>query len=140
MIDLEWDEVYEIGVDFIDSEHKAILSVMREIQQAVLNGDLQACAELSDGLIDLASSHFAHEESYLAQVGFPRLDQHKIYHEELLNQAKRVKAICEGAEETHSLEECFYALEKFLVDDVINGDFDFRSYLEFHDYAKLRRA
>lgn len=137
---LEWRDFYEIGVDFIDNEHRELLSIMRSIGHAVDTGDFAACVKQADILINAVRQHFMHEESYLEKVNFPRLDEHKRYHEELLRQVHQVKTICEGAGENHSLNECFDAMKNFLIDDVLRGDIDFKSYLEYngHISRKLR--
>ncbi len=135
MINLDWDKSYEIGINFIDNEHKGILSIMRSIREAINDGDLKECELLSDILIDASARHFAHEEQYLAEVDFPRLEEHKQYHISLLDQARQVKALCGNIEQNGSLEECFDAMEKFLIDDVVMGDLDFKSFLEYYGHS-----
>lgn len=131
---LVWRDCFDIGVDFIDSEHREILSILRCIGQAVCDGNLCECAKASDTLINAAKEHFRHEEKYLEEVDFPRLAEHKKYHIELLEQAEHVKEICEGDRNKHSLKECFDIMESFLIDDVLRGDIDFKSYLEYNGY------
>jgi hemerythrin-like metal-binding protein len=138
MINLDWNDAYEIGIDFIDQEHQAILSIMRNIRDSILNGNLDACATLSDSLIKEAGNHFSHEERFLERVKFPGLKEHKKYHGDLLAQAEQVKKICEGTIKDHKLAECFDAMEEFLIDDIINGDLQFVSFLEYEGHIKRK--
>ena len=131
MIDLDWHDFYEIGVDFIDEEHKNILSIMRGIRDSILADDYDECTILSTEMINAAIEHFQHEEEFLAGVKFPGLEKHRKYHQTLLVQAKRLKRICEGSEKDHNLMECFEAMEKFLIDDIFHGDIEFKSFLEY---------
>ncbi len=138
MINLDWKDAYDIGVDFIDQEHKTILSIMRNIRDSIINGNFDECSTLSDSLIEEAGNHFRHEERFLEHVKFPGLKEHKEYHRELLAQAKQVKEICEGAEKDHNLAECCDAMEGFLIDDVLNGDLQFVSFLEYEGHIKRK--
>lgn len=138
MVDLDWNEVYEIGVDFIDLEHKKILAIMRNIRDSIIDEKLEECSRLSESLIKEAENHFMHEEGFLEKVKFPGLKEHKKYHEELLIQAKRVKEVCEGVDKDHNLVECFNAMEEFLIDDILNGDLQFVSFLEYEGLIKRK--
>ncbi|WP_269087667.1 hemerythrin domain-containing protein [Solemya pervernicosa gill symbiont] len=40
MVDLVWRKIYELGVEEIDNEHKQLLTLMQEIQAAILRDDL----------------------------------------------------------------------------------------------------
>ena len=136
MINLEWDDFYNIGIDFIDQDHKDILTVMRELRDAITNGNLEVCARISDRMIEVAKNHFIKEEAYLEKVNYPDLNGHKKYHKTLLLQAKQVKEICEGINHEHDLMTCFKSMEEFLIDDVINGDLEFVSFLEHEGHIK----
>jgi len=138
MVDLDWKDYYEIGVNFIDLDHKKILTVMRDLRDAITDGNLEECSCLSDSMIKEAENHFINEEVFLEKVKFPGLKEHKKYHEELLIQAKQVKEICEGVNKDHDLMECFEAMKKFLIDDILHGDLQFVSFLEYEGYIKRK--
>jgi len=136
VVDLDWHDFYEMGIEFIDQEHKEILAIMRNIRDAINTGNLVRCSYLSGRLIREAENHFNNEEEYLEQLKFPGLKEHKEYHAELLMQAHQVKKICEGSKKDHNLTECFNAMEKFLIDDVLYGDVQFQSFLEYKGLIK----
>ena len=136
MADLEWHEFLEIGVDFIDEDHKRLLAIMREIQQAVNEYDSKKCIVLLTALLKEAREHFAREEHYLEEVKYPELEKHKAYHQQLLSKADTTKRICEGIESEHDLQECFDGMTEFLIDDILRGDIKFKSYLEYNGYIK----
>lgn len=138
MVDLEWDKAYEIGVDFIDAEHQGLLATMRAMRDAIIRGDLGECSDLSLELISGAEKHFRDEERYLEKVRYPGLREHKEYHRGLVAQALLVKQICEGTEQEHDLEACFEAMEQFMIDDIINGDLQFVSFLEYEGHLKRK--
>lgn len=130
-MDLLWRDFYELGVDFIDEDHKSLLGIMRGIGDAVSREDCNEAARLLTRLLDEAGNHFEREEKFLEKVGYPELEQHKKYHQQLVVQAGKMKSICESIESEHDLEECFSGMANFLVDDILRGDILFKSYLEY---------
>lgn len=135
MANLEWHDFYEIGVDFIDAEHKNMLSIMRAVQEAVVSCNLDKADILTDQLLKESKAHFKHEEEFLEEAQFPGLVEHNHYHNGLLVQANRIKEICQGIDTEHDLMMCFDEMEKFLIDDIMYGDIKFKSYLEFKGYT-----
>jgi len=136
MADLKWHDFLEIGVDFIDHDHKKLLAIMIDIKDAIENDNNKKCVQLLTFLLKEASDHFAREEEYLLEVKYPGLEKHKIYHEELLTKANTTKNICEGIETEHDLKECFDMMANFLIDDILRGDIMFKSYLEYEGHIK----
>lgn len=129
-VDLSWKEYYALGIDEIDEDHKQLLSIMKSLSNAAKKGDLRECDLLSDQLLEAAKKHFKTEEEFLERVKFPRLEDHKAYHQTLLVQAQDVKDICSGKNVQKSLEECIDSMEGFLINDIIMGDLDFKSYVK----------
>jgi len=68
-IDLAWHEDYEIGVQFIDDDHKHLLNTLQDIRDAILKEDYTECAKLLYRMDDEAKSHFKLEEEFLAEAG-----------------------------------------------------------------------
>jgi len=136
VVDLVWHDFYAMGVESIDAEHKQILSIMQDAQAAIFRGDLDQCAILLHDLMLAAEEHFKHEESYLREARFPGLDEHSLYHREMLVKAEHVKSVCEGLEVGHDVQACFDGLVRFLIDDILAGDMKFKSYLQHHGYTQ----
>ena len=138
MIDLDWQDFYEIGVDFIDRDHKKILTIMQNLREAIIDGDLDKCSSLSDSLIKEAKNHFTNEEVFLEKVKYPGLKEHTKYHGELLLQAKQIKKTCDFVNREYDLMQCFDAMEQFLLDDILNSDLEFISFLEYEGHIKRK--
>lgn len=138
MADLDWHNFYEIGVDFIDAEHKEILSVMRNMRDALLGSDQEKAYSLSNEIITVSSNHFEHEERFLAEVEYPGIIEHSNYHDELLVQAGKIKDVCVGIETEHDLMTCFDEMRNFLIHDILYGDVMFKSYLEHKGYIERK--
>jgi len=136
MIDLVWYDGYEIGVHFIDDDHRNLLNIMQDIRSAILKENYSKCAKLLYKLLDEARVHFKREEEFLAEAGYPGLAEHHKYHEELLIQADTTRKICEGTLKKHNLQECFDGMALFLIDDILGGDVKFKPFLKERGYMR----
>jgi len=134
MTDLEWHDLYLIGVDFIDDDHKRLLSIMQHVRDSILQEDFKRCSTLLEELLVEANEHFTREEEFLTEANYPEVIEHHEYHQGLIEQASTVKSICDGIEEKHDLKECFDAMVQFLIDDILGGDIKFKSFLEDRGY------
>ena len=63
------------------------------------------------------------------RAGYPNADRHKVYHAALLAKARQLKAICDGKDDPSQAGECYAALADFLIDDIVRGDTQFKSFL-----------
>jgi len=132
IVDLEWHDHYELGAPQLDDDHKELLRIMDEARRAVAQGDRTRCAYLLEVLVDKAAEHFGKEEELLGALGWPGLPAHVAYHSELLLQAEFLKSLCERAAERAEIEEHFAAIAEFLIDDLLKGDLEFKSFLREH--------
>jgi len=130
MVKLKWIDSFSVGVKEIDDDHKEIIKLMQGVQTAVEIHDYILCTALLDQLIELAAAHFLREEEYLAKASYPYIEEHILYHQELMLKVKAVRVICNSANMEGDLEHCFNSMAEFLVDDIIAGDLQFKSYLQ----------
>lgn len=121
---------FEIEVDMIDSDHRRLVDIINDIVQAIDGGKPEKCHELVPGFVELSKQHFRREESLLAKHGYPDTDKHRKHHAGLNDKMDTMLALAEKAVESPPAAD---ALRKelifFLMDDVINEDMDFKSYL-----------
>jgi hemerythrin-like metal-binding protein len=136
MANLVWHDFLKIGVDFIDNDHKKLLGIMQEVKQTIEQDDFEECVTLLRVLLKESAAHFAREEEFLRQVKYPGLESHIEYHQGLLNKANTIQKICSGIETHHDLKECFDGMANFLIDDILRGDINFKSYLDYHGYIE----
>ena len=141
---IEWRDDWLLGIPGVDREHQELAQLFNQVAK------LYACADergtpgheeagekiirLLNEMGELVRSHFRNEEALMRESGYPELEEHKQYHQELFVHARQVKRICEGTETSHRLDECFDAMARFLVDDILRGDIHFKSYLEYEGY------
>lgn len=126
----KWLPSYEIGHAEIDGDHRHLFKLVEAIRGGLAKRDSGLTGAEVQKFIDAAEKHFAREEEILAQAGFPEIDRHKAYHTSLLTKAKQLGRICGTEIDPKKADACYGELISFLVDDVVRGDSQFKSYLE----------
>lgn len=129
-----WHSFYEIGVDFIDEDHKHLISIMQDIISSFSANNRANRLKLLNKFLSATREHFIREEKYLADVGFPGLEEHKIFHNQLLIQADITREMCKQNISDNHLKECIDKLIQLVIDDIFKGDIKFKSYLEYEGY------
>ncbi|MEJ2141796.1 MAG: hemerythrin domain-containing protein [Gammaproteobacteria bacterium] len=130
MLDLRWHEFYSLDVDFLDEEHQRLLAIMRQIKKAIEANDMEIASQELSFLLESAEAHFKSEEKFLEELNYPGLEEHKKYHQELINQGKYMKDICEGIVEDQDVALCFKGMSRFIIDDIFKGDIKFKSFID----------
>lgn len=122
-------EKFRIGHDVIDRGHRMCLDMINDINDAIKNGQFRACRELFGSFIEVAENHFRKEEQILREADFPGLAGHTKYHHDLLRKARKVKGMCGDTADRKHLQGIFDEMSSFLIDDVVRGDLEFKSFL-----------
>lgn len=80
---LVWQDRFNIGVDFVDKEHKKLFSIMNRLftfsEQAAKSQ--WVCEEGIKYFKEHASKHFAEEEAYMASIDYSGFETHRRLHD-----------------------------------------------------------
>jgi len=93
----EWKEEFSINIVEIDEQHKLMLQHVNVLYEAVLacengigkEGVISALKEL----IEFTKYHFATEEQYMSEHGYPEHELHRQEHIDLVNQLEELLEI-----------------------------------------------
>jgi len=129
----EWMETFELGVPEIDSDHRALLDLMRAVQSAAAAHNRERCVQYMDRVRAFSRSHFAREEKLLDDWNYPNTERHASYHADLMARADAVAGACAKIEDAAALEDCCREMMSFLIDDVVRGDHRLKSFLQKAD-------
>ena len=135
MAELKWRDSYEIGVNFIDEDHKSLLNIILDIKKEIETGDPSNLSVLLNNFINETKSHFSREEAFLDKTEYPGLRKHKTYHKELLRKIETTKDKLEIMEEKKDIKRHFDSMARFIFDDILQGDINFKSYLDHEGYT-----
>lgn len=139
MIELKWSPTFEIGVEEIDPAHRNQFAMANEIRQAIGGKDPELGRTRVEAFIAAAHRHFAEEEKFLDDVGYAEARQHKAYPALLLDKAERLKEACAEKMIGVEAENCYGEVLTFLIDDVVRGDHQFKSYLDHRGLTRVNR-
>lgn len=132
MKDIVWGDVLSIGVDEIDEDHKKLVSIFNTLNHAVKEGEsAEYLAAVLEELINCTVWHFSHEERLMLKYGYRDMEEHKIEHRELIDDAKKLqREITES--DTPVAEKHIEYLERWLTEHILNMDMRLGSHLSQH--------
>jgi len=83
----EWKREYELGIEDIDFQHHFFFNLILRLTAELTQSQEQVYQNaLVDELIAYARFHFVSEENMMSRAGYPKLEEHKHLHHELLDQ------------------------------------------------------
>jgi len=78
---LEWKDSYNIGVKEIDIQHRGLFDLVSKLSNTKHKyRDHKFFAVTLDTLMRYAELHFATEERYMLEAGYPKFEEHKKEH------------------------------------------------------------
>ncbi len=88
----DWSTSYELGVDFIDTQHKKIFSILNDIINAQSrNANRAEIEEIIDDLIFYTKIHFNQEEKEMEDDKFPEVMEHRALHQEFTSKITKFR-------------------------------------------------
>lgn len=86
---IEWDAKYDVGVEYVDKQHKHLIDLMNQLYDACLGekGALdQKFKEVMKELVDYVMTHFKDEEKIMESINYPKLKEHRQKHESFVKE------------------------------------------------------
>jgi hemerythrin len=109
-----WSDEYLIGHPKIDSQHKMLLELMGELENARVEGvETVFLQDLLTEIVMFTKFHFKSEENIMARIGYPELARHRELHFGLLD-ILNTKISIHGLAFTDSIEAQNFLLDWFV--------------------------
>jgi hemerythrin-like metal-binding protein len=87
-----WNSSYDTGIASIDAQHKKLVAILNNLYEAMSKGQAnQVLGKLLAELVDYTIVHFAHEERLFKQHGYVEASAHKMEHDALTAQVKKLQ-------------------------------------------------
>jgi len=127
---MTWTDKLSVGVGVIDDDHKKLVGMVNELYDAMQAGHGKASlGRILDGLVQYTKFHFAREEKFFAQTGYPAAVPHKQEHDALTRQVLDVQQkYAAGAGSTLSLDVLHF-LKDWLVKHIQGSDQKYQPHL-----------
>lgn len=119
---LEWKEEYSVQVKEIDDQHKQLLKVISELNDAISSMQTgEKMESILDRLIEYADIHFRTEEKYFDKFHYEGAEEHKKEHRKFTEKMKKIRKNLKDNEMKYSFELIDF-LEDWLLQHLMNED------------------
>lgn len=133
MVLMQWKDEYSVEIEEIDKQHQVLVSTINELYTGMKTGAGKDVLEkILNTLSDYTVKHFATEEKYMTQFGYPEYEDHKKEHS---NFVQKVGEFIEDFKRGKMLLsfEILTFLKSWLADHITGTD---RHYIEFfHEHG-----
>jgi len=122
---IEWTDELSVGIATIDEQHRKLVSLINELHVAML--EHRATADMSRifaELVDCTKAHFATEEAFFQEHGYPAEAAHRDEHRHLAERVIDLKADFDAGNTAVTLEVMRF-LRDWLVKHILSADRDF---------------
>lgn len=125
---IEWSPQYEVGIRFMDGQHRQMIELVNRVLEGVHQGeDLEDLVAVLRDLVRLTEHHFRAEETRMAELGADA-DHHRGEHRDLLENLRgftdRLDADTVGG--------CSAFLRDWLLRHIESTDRPFAAFLREH--------
>ncbi|MDO5675681.1 MAG: bacteriohemerythrin [bacterium] len=117
---MEWGPALETGIQEVDTQHKRIVNLVNQMQEARLNKDMETVASVITEMVDYTLSHFAFEEALMEEAGYRFLVPHRRVHELFAMKIPEFQARFEAGEDI--TEELHTMLVRWLYNHIRGDD------------------
>lgn len=89
---IKWTSAWSIQVPSIDSQHRLLVSIIGQLQEAMLQGKArQTIVPLFGVLNQYTKFHFEYEEHLLEEHGYPGLEAHQRVHAGIISRLQALE-------------------------------------------------
>ncbi len=127
---LQWREQLSVGNDLIDDDHKHLVRIVNQAEEALTARNMNQLKTVLASLADYAKYHFLREESVASAVAYPRVPQMHDSHEALITKLKQVTQELDQDLSEISGQNFIDFLRDWLISHVIKEDLQMKPFLE----------
>jgi hemerythrin len=129
----EWSDEFSVGVEEIDDDHKRLLGLLKNLQNAVEARERRdVLGKLLDELIHYTNYHFAHEEALFLRTNYPGYSAHERKHQALTTTAHAIREDFQLSASMALPRQVLVFLKNWICEDILGADRDFGRYFNAH--------
>jgi len=127
---VQWSSRFELGVPFIDADHKVLVDLLNRMYEASrAHGSLGDIGGILSALVDYTHYHFAREERAQFAAHYPDIREHRAQHAALTKQAKTLFESFRKAPDEVEVGDLVDFLSDWLMDHILLHDMAVKPYL-----------
>lgn len=129
---IEWSQSFEINVPVFDAEHKYLVQLVNDLHVEFEKKHFSNnVAYIFRHLASYTQKHFVNEESVMAKVKYPEIEEHKKQHLELLETVRKLSEdYLDGSESI--TDDTMHFLKKWIVTHIIQSDNKIGKFVELN--------
>jgi hemerythrin len=127
---MTWTEKLSVGVGVLDEDHKRLVGMVNELYDSMQAGHgKEILGRILNDLVQYTKVHFAREEKFFADTGYPATAPHKQEHDALTKQVMDVQQkYISGASAALSIDVLRF-LKNWLINHIQGSDQKYRPHL-----------
>ena len=132
---LEWDEMYSVGVQELDDQHKKLFQLIGDIEEMSVKEDYRtAIFTALDELMEYVMIHFHTEEIYMKSAEYPEFDAHYKKHQKISEDVNtRVNYLMNKELTALDLVMIHNFLVDWLKEHILGDDLNYKDYVKHLD-------
>lgn len=127
MVYVGWEKAFEIGIPFIDADHRLLVKLINQANDAINSrAETAILSSILSALYDYTNFHFLREEKMMELAGFQGLVGHREEHHSLVGQVQDLNRKFRDNPESLDAQKLRDFLKNWLVDHISGEDFEYR--------------
>lgn len=119
-------EEYYTGIEQVDKDHKRLFEIIEEADNVIKNeyipDKFDNIVQLLEQLTEYTKFHFANEEKYMEEIGYPGLEAQKRAHEGFVDKLEQIEIGGYDENQQEILIELMDFLFSWLVNHILKAD------------------
>lgn len=140
---IKWTDELSVGVESLDADHKILISLLNQLDDAVQRGEPRETVEhVLDSLVDYTDYHFKREEMLMRAVSYPEYDAHVRTHSTLRAQVTDIRERYKRNPESIHAREVLSFLRNWLSAHILGRDHRYVPFMDAkqQEVAEANRA
>ncbi len=127
---MEWTEEMSVKVKVLDDDHKTLIAMLNSLNDGIESGHVRATLEtVIEKLSNYTRIHFAREERFFEQTGYPLGPAHKAEHAVLARRVMNLQSRFEAGQSRQLGMETMAFLKSWLTEHIMGSDQKYGSHL-----------
>ncbi|MCX8167242.1 MAG: bacteriohemerythrin [Candidatus Micrarchaeota archaeon] len=125
----EWTENLSVGIPTIDEQHKKLISIINELNEAMKSGKgKELIGKVIKELLDYTKYHFSKEEALMVQANYVGIESHKLAHNQFVKNIENSEKDFKNGKITVTIELINF-LKDWLIKHIMGIDKKYSSTL-----------
>jgi hemerythrin-like metal-binding protein len=135
-MELTWSKQMSVGNETLDSEHKKILDLVREVERAIRARDGERLSQAFSKFEEAIRIHFGNEAKIAQAIDY-LFDNHNLEHQYILKEIRLIKEefVAKQGRWSESVAEHYYQfLSRWATEHINEDDMKMKAVLETYPY------